>query len=285
MCGLILGSLPAAAQLLSYPVGETFGRQAKFDPAYIAANSIAEIRLKEEVKKDGERIRSTGMTSVYRFDREGRTVSVARINGSVGDTLLTFFEYAGNRLECEIHNDAAGMYSYCYAYGPEGLPVERKYGRTGRKHLTAAGGGVAKPVTVTTETYRHRRYEGQVHSTLFNSSGRPYLKEIRYYEDGSLMRYLLSYVMSDKGRDEKYAYDDQDRMIRRSYTDSDEQRRMEYAYDGHARLSEERRYAGEELTERIEYVYHSQTGELTAELKREERKNQIRITTYAYVYR
>ncbi len=278
-------AVPAWGQLIAYPTGEKFGPEYKFNSEFIAQHRIAEIKLKEEVKKDGERIRSTGMTLIYRFDDRGRTVSVAQINNSIGDTLLTFLEYAAGRLECEIHNDASGMFSYCYVYGGDGLPTARKYARIGRKYRSSVGRPLEQGSEITTEEYRHKHYPGQVHTTLLNSSGRPYLEEIRYYSDSLMTRYLSKYIMSGGRRDEKYTYDSEGRMITKAWIDGGKERRTIYSYDAQNRPAEEKRFVAEEMTERLEFVYHTQTGELTAELQREENENQIRITTYSFVYR
>lgn len=277
--------MPAWGQLIAYPTGEKFGPEYKFNPDFIAKHRIAEIRLKEEVKRDNERIRPTGLTRVYRFDDRGRTVSTARINNSIGDTLLTFFEYAEGRLECEVHNDASGMFSYCYVYGADGLPTARKYARIGRKYRASGSRPLDRGSDVTTEEYRHKHYPGQLHTTLLNSSGRPYMEETRYYTDSLMTRFLSKYVMSGGRRDERYTYDSDGRMLTKVVPDDNTERRTEYSYDEQGRPAEEKRFVSGVLTERMEYVYHSQTGELTAELQREEKDHQIRITTYSYVYR
>ncbi len=271
----------AFGQLVAHPAGERFGPRPKFNAEEIAERGIVEIRLKEEIKQDGRPISSTGLERIYRFDEGGRPVSVSRITPS--DTLRTFFEYAGGRLECEVHNEAAGMFSYCYVYGEEGLPVERKHRRTGGG---ARPGRSAESESETrTEKLVHTRYPGQLHTEVLNPSGRPYRKETRYFDGDLMTRYLSTFTMSGGKHDEKYGYDDLGRMVSKEVLDGRRTYRETYAYDDLNRLIEMQLYEGDGLESRTEYVYHSVTGTLTAELKREERKERIRITTYYYTFR
>lgn len=266
----------AFGQLVAHPTGEGFGPRPKFNAAEIADRGIVEIRMKEEIKKDGRPITPTGLERIYRFDDRGRAVSVSRITPS--DTLRTFFEFAGGRLECEVHNEAAGMFSYCYVYGEEGLPVERKHRRTGGG---ARPGRSAEAESETrTEKFLHTRYPGQLHTEVLNPSGRPYRKETRYFDGDLMTRYLSTFTMSGGKQDEKYGYDDLGRMVSKEVHERQGAYREEYSYDDRNRLVEVQRFEGGELESRTEYVYHSVSGRLTAELKREEREGLIRIVTY-----
>src|SRR5690606_18282559 len=111
---LALGSQVGFSQLIQPPVGMEFRLKSKFNPEFIRKNRIAEIRCKVESKKDGDKIRNTNREEVYHFYENGNLKMISHINNRLRDTSITFFEYTQGRLECEVKNDAAGMFSYCY---------------------------------------------------------------------------------------------------------------------------------------------------------------------------
>jgi len=270
-------SLNLNAQILSLPNGRAFQNQPKFDARFIAVNKISEIEIIEQLKPDGQKIKDTGNRTVYRFNENGTTHSELRIIGEI-DTLITTFQYVGERLNCIVRNDAAGLYSYCYTYS-DGRPIEVKYARLSQRN------GVESKTEINTESFQHKEYEGQLHTTQLNTSGRPYRKEIRYYDDdGYYTRFVSDYVMTSKREEEFYKYNIKGLLSERKVVRSDKKYKLVYEYDDIGNLLAEERYSGGEKLERKEYVYEKNML-LKAELTRDEIREAIRINTYYYEFK
>ncbi len=284
---LLLGaSLSGFSQLVEPPVGMEFGLHTRFNPTFIKNNKISEIRCDVEIKKDGDRIRDAFRVDIYHFYENGDLKMIAHINQKLRDTSITFFEYTNGRLECEVRNDAAGMYSYCYEYDKNGRPSSLKYGRAERYSSLTASLDRAASTEITTENYTYNSYENQLHSTLHNSAGRPYLKEIRYFDENEyLTKYLKTYIMSSGRLEEKYTYNERGWLSEKTIDDGSSPFTLQYAYDDVGNLTDERKLVDNELIYRTEYVYLGKNMHLKAELKREEKNQLIVITTYEYKYR
>lgn len=210
----------------------------------------------------------------------------SKINKRLRDTAITYYEYVGDRLDCEVKNDAAGMFSYCYIYNDSGMPVSRKYGRSERFQNLSEANGFTNESDITSENYSYAQYENQLHSTLFNASGRPYLKEIRYYDANTyLLKYSRSYVLSSNRYEEEYTYNERGWLAEKMVSDGKKPYTLKYSYDEAGNIIEENRYENDGLIYRKEYVYEGNTMRLTAELRRDEVENLIVITTYDYTNR
>lgn len=281
---MLLFAAQVQAQLLLQPTGKEFGYDQKFNPVFISANRIREIKCILESKRDGDRIRNTQRIVLYRFDTEGNTTLVSNINLKLGDTSVTVYTYAGNKLQCEVKNDAAGMFNYCYSYNPEGMPLTRSYGRTERSKNLLGTTPPQRVVDVATESYEHVRMGQQLHTTLNNASGRPYLREIRYYDHhGYLQKYTHSYILSSERYEETYAYNRNGWLSERTLHTADT-RRSEYQYDNVGNLIEEKHFVNDTLSNRREYVYEGSNMLLRAELMRDDAAQTIYITNYTYTY-
>ena len=273
----------ASAQLINPPIGREFGLTQKYNPEFIANNHIEEITCDVDIKKDGERIRDLFQIVKYHFYPDGKVKMIALINQKLRDTSITFYEYVGNRLDCEVKNDAAGMFSYCYTYDKDGRPLTQKYGRAAREESLTASINPAIGSNITSEKYEYVTYENQLHSTLFNAQGRPYLKEIRYFDpNGYLVKYLQTYIMSSGQIIENYTYDSHGWLAKKDIDDGTDPYSLSYEYDDVGNLLTEVRTENDEVIYRKEFVYNEKNMRLTAELKREEKNQLIVITTYSY---
>lgn len=272
-------------QILKQPEGNDFTFPAKFSPAFIGANKIREIRSTIESKKDGDRIRKTDQNLVYQFYPDGNLQMQSHINHRLRDTAITIYQYAGNRLECEIKNDAAGMFSYCYTYGTDAFPASRKYGRAEKSRRVYTASEIGETTHISTETYTHLRYENQLHSTLHNAAGRPYQKEIRYYdENGYLNKYIRSFVLSSDRYEERYTYQTQGWLASKEIVTTKDPHILQFAYDEVGNLLSEERHENEVLIYRKEYLYEGKNMLLKADLRRDDINHLIYITTYTYTF-
>lgn len=273
----------ASAQLINPPIGREFGLSQKYNSEYIASNHIEEITCDVDIKKDGERIRDLFQKVKYHFYPDGKVKMISLINQKLRDTSITFYEYVGNRLDCEVKNDAAGMFSYCYTYDNDGRPLTQKYGRAARVESLTASINPAISSKITSEKYEYVTYENQLHSTLYNAQGRPYLKEIRYFDaNGYLIKYLQTYIMSSGQIIENYAYDAHGWLATKDIDDGKDSYSLSYEYDEVGNLLTEIKTVDGEVIYRKEFVYNEKNMRLTAELKREEKNQLIVITTYTY---
>lgn len=272
-------------QLLNQPEGIGFAHIPKFNPEFILANGITEIRAVMETKKDGDRIRATHREMVYQFNDKGEGALTALLNTRQGDTAITAYQFAGRRLECEVKNDPAGMFSYCYAYDEEGRPTERRYARVAPWRNKTQPEFAAESTKINKETYSHQRYENQLHTTLHNSSGRPYQKEIRYYDDNDyLVRYLRTYVMMSDRHEEHYTYNGHGWLASAEVTHGKHPHRMDYQYDDVGNLLVEERWENEKMVYHKEFVYEGKNMLLRADLLRRENEQILEITTYTYKF-
>lgn len=283
LCVFFIAPPLAKAQIIQPPAGMEFRMVPKFNPEFIEKNNIVEIRSKIESKKDGDRIRNSNRGEVFHFNKNGTVRMIAHINGTMGDTSITIFEYTSGRLNCEVKNDAAGMYSYCYEYDNQNRIVSVKYGRAKRETSLTASLNFEPVSEITTERYTYAAHENQLHATLHNSSGRPYIKEMRYFDDnGYLARYLKTYVIGSLRHEENYTYNEKGFLSEKTISQKDGSYTLVFTYDDVGNLLEEQRIENGIIIYRKEYVYDPKTMLLTAELKREEENQIIIITTYSY---
>lgn len=274
-----------SSQILLPPEGGGFSTVPKFNPTYMADNGIASVRSVTEMKKDGDRIRNTHLHTVRNFDKSGRTELIAEIHTKRRDTAITAYSYAGSRLQCEVKNDAAGLFSYCYVYS-DGMPSERKYARIAKAGSLLNNRFSGKETKVTTEKYTHARYDNQLHTTLYNSAGRPYQKEIRYFdENGYLLKYLRTFVMTSERHEEVYTYNARGLLATAEITGNRSSYKNVYTYDETGNLLSAERFEDGELIYRKEYVYEGKDMSLRAELTRSEREGTLEITGYSYTFR
>lgn len=285
LCIFLIAPPLAKAQIIQPPAGMEFRMVPKFNPQFIEKNKIVEIRSKIESKKDGDRIRNSNRGEVFHFNQNGTLRMVAHINGNMRDTSITIFEYTSGRLNCEVKNDAAGMYSYCYEYDNDERIVSVKYGRAKRESTVTASLNFEPVSEITTERYTYAVHKNQLHATLHNASGRPYIKEMRYYDDnGYLTKYLKNYVIGSMRHEENYVYNEKGLLAEKTVSQKDGSYSLTFRYDDVGNLLEEQRIENGQAIYRKEYVYDPKTMLLTAELKREEENQIIIITTYSYKY-
>lgn len=272
------------AQILLPPEGKGFSTVQKFNPQFIAENRIASVRAETETKKDGDRIRKTHLHTVRNFNKAGKTELIAEIHTKRRDTAITAYSYIEDRLECEVKNDAAGLFSYCYTY-KEGMPAERKYARISRSGSLTDRRFSGKETKITTEKYTHTRYENQLHTTLYNSAGRPYQKEIRYFDThGYLLKYLRTFVMTSERHEEVYTYNALGLLASIETSANRSEYKTEYTYDAAGNLLTENRFENGIPAYRKEYVYEGTDMMLRAELVRRDADEMLEIITYDYTY-
>ncbi|MCA1763237.1 MAG: hypothetical protein LC664_09635 [Flavobacteriales bacterium] len=278
-------SIASHAQILNPPEGKDFNFHQKFNPEFIKLNKIEKIRCDIDNKKDGDRIRHTFKSSIYEFYPDGRIKMISQINHKLRDTLINHYTYAGGRLACEVKNDAAGMFSYCYVYD-DGKPTQIKYGRSERYRSLTASVNPDLVSEITSERYEHKAYGNQMHSTLYNNSGRPYQKEIRYYDEhGYMVKYLKTFVMSSSTLEEQYRYNERGWLDSLIVSDNGINTQKSFTYDEVGNLQSEDIYREKELIKHREFVYKSENMFLRAELTREEKSAQITITEFTYTFR
>lgn len=280
---LIWAANPIQGQFLNAPTGREFGLSQKYNPEFIVKNQIDQLTCDVDIKKDGDRIRDSFQKIIYRFYPDGNVKMIVEINQKLRDTAITYFTYVKDRLECEVKNDAAGMFSYCYTYDEGGRPTSRKYSRSPRSESLTASIDANLSAEINTEKYSYKEYENQVHSTLYNTQKRPYLKEIRSYDaHGYLKKYIQSYVISGGYIEENYTYNQHGLLAQKEVREGKNEYSLSYEYDKIGNLlAEVKRVDGEKIY-RKEYVYNKSNMRLTAELKREEKNHLIVITTYTY---
>jgi hypothetical protein len=167
-----------------------------------------------------------------------------------------------------------------------GQPLSRKYSRAkGYNTITAS---IKKEFNseITSEKYSYATYENQLHSTLHNASVRPYLKEIRYFDDnGYLNKYLQTFVMSSSRHLEKYKYNKRGWLSEKKVETDDDAYTLKFEYDEVGNLEHKKRFEDGKLVYRQECVYKPENMLLRAELKRDVINNLIVITTYEYAFR
>lgn len=272
--------------MLNPPEGRLFETHQIFTPRFIKNHNISQIRCEKERKRDGDRIRKTHITSVYHFYDDGLLKMVSQINHKIKDTSVTYYEYVGTRLSCEVKNDAAGMLSYCYVYGDDELPLSRKYGRASRFQSITASVEPGRIKEVTSERYEHKRIENQLHTTLFNSADRPYQKEIRYYDDNDyLISYLKTFVMSSNSSRESYTYDEGGWLSSKTIKEGKTETRHVYTYDEVGNMLTKDTFVNGKTGPHLEYVYNGDDMQIKAELIRDEDEAHILITSFYYTYR
>ncbi len=159
-------------------------------------------------------------------------------------------------------------------------PIPLKYSRLGKKKREN------QVTEISTETFEHKEYDTQLQSTQFNTSGRPYRKETRYYDrDGYYLKFVSDFVMTSRREEENYSYDEHGLLSIKEVKRPNEEYSRHYEYDEVGNLLAEEVHKDGTKVERREYVYRGENMLIQAELTRDEIKQAIRIQSYTYSFR
>lgn len=260
-----------------------------FNPLFIQRNNIATITGQRMIKRDGQPMREQHERYLYRFNPSGHPLYTNNTYGRPGsgtDTASTTYTYdTAGRVKRRLRNDLTGYFAYDVELDGQGRAVRETYTRienlgSDRYELV--------PGKVTEISDEHFRYEVVNDSTtkkLFtNNHGLPFREQLFLKNKlGYLTRIEDRYLISNRRSRITFRYDEKGRLMERvEQPDLDRPRttKRTWNYDAAGNVIDGQLWHDDRAVERDEYLYDSNTMELTARLTKDLASGVIHVVRF-----
>jgi hypothetical protein len=284
----LAATFSAKAQVLLIQPGTDDPGELRFNPQFIARNSIVTMVGEQSVKRDNRPMLVRPERHVYRFDEQGRTIYANHSFGQPGtgrDTASTLYDFdAQGKLTRRLRNDLSGYFGYDVVRDEQGRPVRETFTRienlsTDRYEL--------KPGTITEISDEHFRYE-TVNDTVWkrvyiNSLGLPYREQLHSSDKLGYLRQIEDrYLVNNRRSRITFGYDEKGRLAERTeQPDLAQPRtiRRAWKYDSVGNVIEGTLFHDDRQINRDEYLYE-ESGMLKARLTLDIATNNIEVLKF-----
>ncbi|MFA5575236.1 MAG: hypothetical protein WC994_09330 [Brumimicrobium sp.] len=196
-------------QLISNVNGEAFEEQPYFNQEFIKKNKIKIISGRFLFYQLGDQLRNTEYYQKYFFNEEGQLIKEEKMDkgGEAKGPLFTDYKYDKNgNLLSVISQNSTSIFGYFYKYDEDNRKINIEY----RQNYSSKEKGLGKEYVISSHKNSYAKYDNQLHKTVYNESGFPYLKVIHFYDDStSLLREIEETLIRSKNRKRhNYFYDD-----------------------------------------------------------------------------
>jgi hypothetical protein len=257
------------AQMLDNSNCDVFSENNFFNDEFIRKNGIIGINSTISSKQEMKPIKETGLWQQYDFDKYGRVKRMMETKkvGSIVDTSLVEFKYAGDRLNKKRLSDASGFYSYAYQYNDQGKLTQKTYSREVNANPYKHKFELKQLIEIYKERYEHTKISDASSKVMvYNSSDKPFQKLFTQYDEyGNLIKETATLVVTKKTEVNNL-------MGKEEY-------RYEYDYDEAGNLLEERTYLNDEHTTTRQFLYDGRML-LSARLTKDIKTGTIQIVKY-----
>lgn len=179
---MVLG-MAVQAQVLLIEPGTEDPDVLRFNPEFVARNSVASVSCQAWVKRDNRPMVALDRHYLYRFNESGRLGYSNNSFGKPGtglDTASVMYSYGSDgRLIQELHNDLHGFYALRMQYDKEGRTEHVEHVRMenlGRNRYHFVEG---PSTVVSAEQYRYQALNDSMWmKTWLNDRGRPFQEEL-----------------------------------------------------------------------------------------------------------
>ena len=200
------------AQMIKNESGQIFTETPFFNEKYIRSVKLKSITGTISSKKELGAIKSSGKNEAYIFNEKGNLTIhyLSSKSKSKSDTTFTFYEYNLKNENIVFRvSDSYGFYSYSKKYNDLGKLINKTYSREKNASKSKMNFKLEEKYVIFEESYLHENKDSTTEVTTLNSNGRPYQRQIYYYDSFNyLFKIHTRLLISNSTKYEKYTYND-----------------------------------------------------------------------------
>lgn len=200
------------AQMIKNESGQIFTETPFFNEKYIRSVKLKSITGTISSKKELGAIKSSGKKEAYIFNEKGNLTIhyLSSKSKSKSDTTFTFYEYNLKNENIVFRvSDSYGFYSYSKKYNDLGKLINKTYSREKNASKSKMNFKLEEKYVIFEESYLHENKDSTTEVTTLNSNGRPYQRQIYYYDSFNyLFKIHTRLLISNSTKYEKYTYND-----------------------------------------------------------------------------
>ena len=267
--------------------GDILSETPFFNEKFIRSVGLKALNGTVSTKKELGSIKTSGKKNNYLFDKNGflkchyKTIS----KNQKRDTNFLFYEYNNEGdLLVKRFSDSYGFYSYSYKYNEEGLKENQVYSREKNASKSKINFSLLEQYIIFEESYNYTKKDTSVIKMVLNSNGRPYQKEIFYYNQlGYLTMVKTKLLINNRSSREEYSYNDKGLLKKIDFFKDGSQKPfkgIKYDYDKFANVTFIDEYKNQERVIHKELLYNHSTFVLKTILSQDLVTNLITITKF-----
>lgn len=226
------------AQMINNESGQIFTETPFFNEKYIRSVKLKSITGIISSKKELGAIKSSGKKEAYIFNENGNlTVHyMSSKTKNKPDTTFTFYEYnLKNENTIFRVSDSYGFYSYSKKYNDLGKLINKTYSREKNASKSKMNFKLEEKYVIFQESYLYENKDSIIEVTTLNSNGRPYQRQIYYYDSFNYLFKIHSRLLiSNSTKYEKYTYNDRGFLKSIQYFNNENEtpiKELRYDYD------------------------------------------------------
>jgi len=200
------------AQMINNESGQIFTETPFFNEKYIRSVKLKSITGTISSKKELGAIKSSGKKEAYIFDEKGNLTIhyLSSKTKNKPDTTFTFYEYnLKNENTIFRVSDSYGFYSYSKKYNDLGKLINKTYSREKNASKSKMKFKLEEKYVIFEESYLYEDKDSIIEVTTLNSNGRPYQRQIYYYDSFNyLFKIHTRLLISNSTKEEIYTYND-----------------------------------------------------------------------------
>ena len=199
------------AQMLNNEKGNLFSETPFFNEKYIRSINLKSITGTISSKKELGSIKASGNKESYIFNKKGHLLThylTTKVKNKY-DTIFTFYEYKnGNNTVVRV-SDSYGFYSYSRDFDSLNRIVSQAFSREKNASKSKVHFKLEEKYIIFEETYKYHLNDSIHVVTVFNSNGRPYQIQKKFYNQlGYLEKTQTRLLISNKNNTESYQYNE-----------------------------------------------------------------------------
>jgi len=226
------------AQMINNESGQIFTEIPFFNEKYIRSVKLKSITGTISSKKELGSIKSSGKKEAYIFNENGN-LTIHYLSSKIknkSDTTFTFYEYNLKNENIIFRvSDSYGFYSYTKKYDDQGKLINKTYSREKNGSKSKMNFKLEERYVIFEESYLYEDKDSIVEVTTLNSNGRPYQRQIYYYDSFNyLFKMHTRLLISNSTKQEKYTYNDRGYLKSIQYFNSENEtpiKELRYDYD------------------------------------------------------
>lgn len=226
------------AQMINNESGQIFTETPFFNEKYIRSVKLKSITGTISSKKELGAIKSSGKKEAYIFNEKGNLTIhyLSSKTKNKPDTTFTFYEYnLKNENTIFRVSDSYGFYSYSKKYNDLGKLINKTYSREKNASKSKMNFKLEEKYVIFQESYLYENKDSIIEVTTLNSNGRPYQRQIYYYDSFNYLFKIHSRLLiSNSTKYEKYTYNDRGFLKSIQYFNNENEtpiKELRYDYD------------------------------------------------------
>lgn len=226
------------AQMINNESGQIFTETPFFNEKYIRSVKLKSITGTISSKKELGAIKSSGKKEAYIFNEKGNLTIhyLSSKTKNKPDTTFTFYEYnLKNENTIFRVSDSYGFYSYSKKYNDLGKLINKTYSREKNASKSKMNFKLEEKYVIFQESYLYENKDSIIEVTTLNSNGRPYQRQIYYYDSFNYLFKIHSRLLiSNSTKHEKYTYNDRGFLKSIQYFNNENEtpiKELRYDYD------------------------------------------------------